>query len=164
MNPLILILFPTLETFYTTNTRIAAVSILTRTFSNCPVHCYISHQSTFHLYHFLDMFIQRLFLKQKMSIIYKTAKFQADILTSKYLSPKEIKVHLLIYFGKKLFSWGAWVAQLVKCLPSAQDPSTLGSGPTLGAPLSREPASPSPSASPPAPLGFSHTLLSQRNN
>ena len=54
---------------------------------------------------------------------------------------------------------GSWVAQLVKCLPSAQ---VIISGswelsPTWGSPLSRESASPSPSTPPPGscPLSFS---------
>ena len=46
---------------------------------------------------------------------------------------------------------GTLVAQSIKCLALARhDPRVLGSSPILGSLLSGEPASPSPSATPPA--------------
>ena len=63
---------------------------------------------------------------------------------------KEAKVAFSYFFRKCKHDRGAWVAQSVKHLPSAQVMTlgTPGMSPTLGSLLSGEPASPSP-ASPP---------------
>ena len=57
-------------------------------------------------------------------------------------------------FFKNLNSWGSGVAQLVKCptlgFGSSHDPRVLGLSPRSGSALSREAASPSPSAPPPS--------------
>ena len=64
------------------------------------------------------------------------------------------------YFSRWFFSWGIWVAQSVRHLPSAQvlNPGSWDQDPRwLSSLLSGESASPSPSA-PPTPLLYSLSL------